>query len=67
MSQPEPKEPTTNPGPKKPTVQQSWDEILKVVDSRDDDLVKGYNQDIDTLLVFVSCAVGSDFSCVKLI
>ncbi|KAF9257538.1 hypothetical protein L218DRAFT_879239, partial [Marasmius fiardii PR-910] len=34
------------------TAQQSWEQIMKTVDALDDDLVKGYKEDIDTLLVF---------------
>ncbi|KAG7100286.1 hypothetical protein E1B28_002059 [Marasmius oreades] len=40
------------PKPEKPTLQKSWDAIMKTVDTLDDDLVKGYKEDIDTLLVF---------------
>ncbi|KAG7100078.1 hypothetical protein E1B28_001861 [Marasmius oreades] len=36
----------------KPTLQQSWDIIMKTVENLDQDLVKGYKEDIDTLLVF---------------
>ncbi|KAG7098379.1 hypothetical protein E1B28_000337 [Marasmius oreades] len=36
----------------KPTLEQSWDAITKTVDELDEDLVKGYKEDIDTLLVF---------------
>ncbi|KAG7094505.1 hypothetical protein E1B28_005335 [Marasmius oreades] len=36
----------------KPTLRESWDVIMKTVDTLDDDLVKGYKEDIDTLLVF---------------
>ncbi|KAG7094510.1 hypothetical protein E1B28_005341 [Marasmius oreades] len=36
----------------KPTLRESWDVIMKTVDALDDDLVKGYKEDIDTLLVF---------------
>ncbi|KAF9253949.1 hypothetical protein L218DRAFT_887537, partial [Marasmius fiardii PR-910] len=37
---------------RKPTVQQSWEQIMKKVDTLDEDLVKGHKEDIDTLLVF---------------
>ncbi|KAF9255865.1 hypothetical protein L218DRAFT_847509, partial [Marasmius fiardii PR-910] len=36
----------------KPSVQQSWDTIMKTVDALDEDQVKGFKEDIDTLLVF---------------
>ncbi|KAF9262054.1 hypothetical protein L218DRAFT_830685, partial [Marasmius fiardii PR-910] len=35
-----------------PTLQQSWDVIMKVVSTNDEDLVSGYKEDIDTRLVF---------------
>ncbi|KAF9259971.1 hypothetical protein L218DRAFT_907740, partial [Marasmius fiardii PR-910] len=38
--------------PVKPTLRQSWDAIMKTVDALDGDQVKGYKEDIDTLLVF---------------
>ncbi|KAG7100276.1 hypothetical protein E1B28_002049 [Marasmius oreades] len=41
-----------NPKTEKPTLQQSWDAITKTVDTLDDDSVRGYKEDIDTLLVF---------------
>ncbi|KAF9262757.1 hypothetical protein L218DRAFT_973380 [Marasmius fiardii PR-910] len=41
-----------NSEPKKPTLQDSWDAVMKLVNDRDEDLVKGYKEDIDTLLVF---------------
>ncbi|KAG7086971.1 hypothetical protein E1B28_002887 [Marasmius oreades] len=36
----------------KPTIQQSWEAAMKKVDIIDGDLVQGYKEDIDTLLVF---------------
>ncbi|KAF9256053.1 hypothetical protein L218DRAFT_911699, partial [Marasmius fiardii PR-910] len=36
----------------KPTVQHSWDAIMKTVDALDEDQLRGYKEDIDTLLVF---------------
>ncbi|KAF9256432.1 hypothetical protein L218DRAFT_834110, partial [Marasmius fiardii PR-910] len=36
----------------RPTIQESWQEINKRMDMLDDDLVNGYKDDIDTLLVF---------------
>ncbi|KAF9263849.1 hypothetical protein L218DRAFT_999316 [Marasmius fiardii PR-910] len=36
----------------KPTLQQSWDAIMKTVETLDEDIAKGYKEDIDTLLVF---------------
>ncbi|KAF9255662.1 hypothetical protein L218DRAFT_883589, partial [Marasmius fiardii PR-910] len=38
--------------PPKPTIEKSWEEIEKRLDTLDDDLVAGYKDDIDTLLVF---------------
>ncbi|KAG7100284.1 hypothetical protein E1B28_002057 [Marasmius oreades] len=35
-----------------PTVEKSWEEVMKKLDILDDDLVNGYKDDIDTLLVF---------------
>ncbi|KAG7086087.1 hypothetical protein E1B28_003602 [Marasmius oreades] len=40
------------PPPTEPTIQQSWDALTKTIDTRDDELMKGYKEDIDTLLVF---------------
>ncbi|KAG7094452.1 hypothetical protein E1B28_008048 [Marasmius oreades] len=40
------------PDPNKPTVQQSWDAIMKMSDMLDDDNMNGYKEDLDTLLVF---------------
>ncbi|KAG7090049.1 hypothetical protein E1B28_011668 [Marasmius oreades] len=39
-------------GPQKPTFQASWDAIVKEIDAHDDGRMKGYKEDIDTLLVF---------------
>ncbi|KAF9254150.1 hypothetical protein L218DRAFT_913546, partial [Marasmius fiardii PR-910] len=39
--------------PPKPTLEKSWEEIDKRLDRIDDDLVAGYKDDIDTLLVFI--------------
>ncbi|KAG7100289.1 hypothetical protein E1B28_002062 [Marasmius oreades] len=36
----------------KPTIEKSWEEVMKKLDILDDDLVNGYKDDIDTLLVF---------------
>ncbi|KAF9257536.1 hypothetical protein L218DRAFT_831049, partial [Marasmius fiardii PR-910] len=36
----------------KPTIRQSWDVLMKIIDTRDDEMMKGYKEDIDTLLVF---------------
>ncbi|KAF9259648.1 hypothetical protein L218DRAFT_839483, partial [Marasmius fiardii PR-910] len=36
----------------KPNIKESWDVIMKTVDALDEDQVKGYKEDIDTLLVF---------------
>ncbi|KAK1216694.1 hypothetical protein PQX77_020674 [Marasmius sp. AFHP31] len=36
----------------KPTLDKSWEVVMKEVDSLDDGLVKGWKEDIDTLLVF---------------
>ncbi|KAK1234463.1 hypothetical protein PQX77_002333, partial [Marasmius sp. AFHP31] len=36
----------------KPTLEKSWEVVMKEVDSLDDGLVKGWREDIDTLLVF---------------
>ncbi|KAF9256443.1 hypothetical protein L218DRAFT_881702, partial [Marasmius fiardii PR-910] len=38
--------------PPRPTIEKSWEEIEKRLDTLDDDLVAGYKDDIDTLLVF---------------
>ncbi|KAF9257467.1 hypothetical protein L218DRAFT_831797, partial [Marasmius fiardii PR-910] len=37
---------------RKPTLRESWHILMKTVDTLDEDLVKGYKEDIDTLLVF---------------
>ncbi|KAG7100291.1 hypothetical protein E1B28_002064 [Marasmius oreades] len=37
---------------KNPTIEKSWEEVMKKMDTLDDDLVQGYKEDIDTLLVF---------------
>ncbi|KAF9256430.1 hypothetical protein L218DRAFT_1026210, partial [Marasmius fiardii PR-910] len=42
-----------NTDPPKPTLEKSWEEIDKRLDRIDDDLVAGYKDDIDTLLVFI--------------
>ncbi|KAK1220268.1 hypothetical protein PQX77_016973 [Marasmius sp. AFHP31] len=39
--------------PGKPTPERSWEAIMKEVTSLDEGLVKGWKEDIDTLLVFV--------------
>uniref|UniRef100_A0A0W0GEA4 DUF6535 domain-containing protein n=1 Tax=Moniliophthora roreri TaxID=221103 RepID=A0A0W0GEA4_MONRR len=38
---------------KKPTRTESWERMLKEVSRHDEDMVKGWRDDIDTLLVFV--------------
>ncbi|KAF9258979.1 hypothetical protein L218DRAFT_875692, partial [Marasmius fiardii PR-910] len=43
---------TQSSEPKKPTLQESWDQVMKLVNNCDNDLVKRYKEDIDTLLVF---------------
>ncbi|ESK86452.1 hypothetical protein Moror_4925 [Moniliophthora roreri MCA 2997] len=46
-------EPPAAPVPgKQYTVQQSWAALLKMVDKYDEDMVKNWKEDIDTLLVF---------------
>ncbi|KAF9257020.1 hypothetical protein L218DRAFT_841639, partial [Marasmius fiardii PR-910] len=35
-----------------PTLQKSWDMILNAIENSDEDVAKGYKEDIDTLLVF---------------
>ncbi|KAK1226138.1 hypothetical protein PQX77_010889 [Marasmius sp. AFHP31] len=40
------------PNPPKPTLEKSWEVIMKEVTSLDDGLVRGWKEDIDTLLVF---------------
>ncbi|KAG7098082.1 hypothetical protein E1B28_000056 [Marasmius oreades] len=45
-------DPSADPEPVKPTLQESWATIIKTVDSFDEDMVGGYKEDIDTLLVF---------------
>ncbi|KAK1219619.1 hypothetical protein PQX77_017666 [Marasmius sp. AFHP31] len=40
------------PNPPKPTLEKSWEVIMKEVTSLDDGLVGGWKEDIDTLLVF---------------
>ncbi|KAF9270863.1 hypothetical protein L218DRAFT_62433 [Marasmius fiardii PR-910] len=44
----------SSPNPKitEPTLQESWDAIIKTIDNRGDDLVKGHKEDLDTLLVY---------------
>ncbi|KAK1221132.1 hypothetical protein PQX77_016062 [Marasmius sp. AFHP31] len=42
----------TEPDGTKPTLDKSWEVVMKEVDSLDDGLVKGWKEDIDTLLVF---------------
>ncbi|KAK1223631.1 hypothetical protein PQX77_013492 [Marasmius sp. AFHP31] len=42
----------TTPIPGKPTLERSWEVIMKEVTSLDEGLVKGWKEDIDTLLVF---------------
>ncbi|EEB94542.1 hypothetical protein MPER_06628, partial [Moniliophthora perniciosa FA553] len=37
---------------KKPTLMESWEKVLKEVARHDEDMVKGWRDDIDTLLVF---------------
>ncbi|ESK84867.1 hypothetical protein Moror_14936, partial [Moniliophthora roreri MCA 2997] len=37
---------------KKPTLNESWEKVLKEVARHDEDMVKGWRDDIDTLLVF---------------
>ncbi|KAI3603443.1 hypothetical protein WG66_014307 [Moniliophthora roreri] len=49
----EPTEPTENVDEeKKPTRTESWERMLKEVSRHDEDMVKGWRDDIDTLLVF---------------
>ncbi|ESK81454.1 hypothetical protein Moror_15812 [Moniliophthora roreri MCA 2997] len=49
-----PTEMTENVGEKKkPTRTESWERMLKEVSRHDEDMVKGWRDDIDTLLVFV--------------
>ncbi|KAI3603305.1 hypothetical protein WG66_002345 [Moniliophthora roreri] len=46
-------EPSAAPIPDKQyTIQQSWETLLKMVDKYDEDMVKNWKEDIDTLLVF---------------
>ncbi|ESK85796.1 hypothetical protein Moror_2409 [Moniliophthora roreri MCA 2997] len=48
-----PREPTGNVDEeKKPTQTESWERMLKEVARHDEDMVKGWRDDIDTLLVF---------------
>ena len=42
---------------KKPTDDESFEKLLSVVGKFDEELVKGWRDDIDTLLVFVSSPV----------
>ncbi|ESK83415.1 hypothetical protein Moror_15600 [Moniliophthora roreri MCA 2997] len=50
---PTPIEPTENADEeKKPTRTESWERVLKEVSRHDEDMVKGWRDDIDTLLVF---------------
>ena len=42
---------------KKPTVDKSFEVLLTKVEKYDEELVKGWKEDIDTLLVFVSSLV----------
>ncbi|KAF9257462.1 hypothetical protein L218DRAFT_935763, partial [Marasmius fiardii PR-910] len=42
----------------RPTAQQSWETILRQVDRLDEDQVRGYKEDIDTLLVFAGLFSG---------
>ncbi|ESK86348.1 hypothetical protein Moror_5015 [Moniliophthora roreri MCA 2997] len=50
---PIPTEPTENVDEgKKPTRTESWERMLKEVSRHDEDMVKGWRDDIDTLLVF---------------
>ena len=42
---------------KKPTVDKSFEVLLTKVEKYDEELVKGWRDDIDTLLVFVSSPV----------
>uniref|UniRef100_A0A0W0F5A4 DUF6535 domain-containing protein n=1 Tax=Moniliophthora roreri TaxID=221103 RepID=A0A0W0F5A4_MONRR len=44
--------PTENVDEKKPTRTESWERMLKEVSRHDEDMVKGWRDDIDTLLVF---------------
>ncbi|EEB98005.1 hypothetical protein MPER_02568 [Moniliophthora perniciosa FA553] len=48
-----PKEPTEHVDEeRKPTRTESWERMLKEVSRHDEDMVKGWRDDIDTLLVF---------------
>ncbi|KAI3603450.1 hypothetical protein WG66_014281 [Moniliophthora roreri] len=50
---PKPTKPTENVDEeKKPTRTESWERMLKEVSRHDEDMVKGWRDDIDTLLVF---------------
>uniref|UniRef100_A0A0W0FG04 DUF6535 domain-containing protein n=1 Tax=Moniliophthora roreri TaxID=221103 RepID=A0A0W0FG04_MONRR len=50
---PKPTRPTENVDEeKKPTRTESWERVLKEVSRHDEDMVKGWRDDIDTLLVF---------------
>ncbi|ESK86040.1 hypothetical protein Moror_9418 [Moniliophthora roreri MCA 2997] len=52
-SYPMPTKPTENVDKeKKPTRTESWEKMLKEVSRHDEDMVKGWRDDIDTLLVF---------------
>ncbi|KAF9254433.1 hypothetical protein L218DRAFT_843215, partial [Marasmius fiardii PR-910] len=42
----------------KPSLRESWDVIMKTVDALDGNLVQGYKEDIDTLLVFAGLFSG---------
>ncbi|KAF9257478.1 hypothetical protein L218DRAFT_879382, partial [Marasmius fiardii PR-910] len=43
---------TTSEPPKGAGLQKSWDVLMKAIDTREDEQVEGYKDDIDTLLVF---------------
>ncbi|KAK1220162.1 hypothetical protein PQX77_017091 [Marasmius sp. AFHP31] len=43
----------TEPDGMNPTLEKLWEVVMKEVDSLDDSLVKGWREDIDTLLVFI--------------
>ncbi|KAF9255211.1 hypothetical protein L218DRAFT_838420, partial [Marasmius fiardii PR-910] len=42
----------TSEPPKGAGLQKSWDVLMKAIDTREDEQVEGYKDDIDTLLVF---------------
>ncbi|EEB90539.1 hypothetical protein MPER_11237 [Moniliophthora perniciosa FA553] len=51
-TRPADEEKTKEKGAKKPTLDESWEKVLKEVARHDEDMVKGWRDDIDTLLVF---------------